>query len=50
MHTYAHKKILLNSGFEMPALGFGTYDLPEPEATYFAIKNGYRHIDTATFY
>lgn len=40
----------LNSGFEMPAMGFGTAKIEEVEPFVNAIKNGYRHIDTASFY
>jgi diketogulonate reductase-like aldo/keto reductase len=44
----------LNNGTEIPLLGFGTYQIPDGETTYnsvlFALKAGYRHIDTAKFY
>ncbi|HUC96481.1 MAG TPA: aldo/keto reductase, partial [Candidatus Saccharimonadales bacterium] len=47
-------KIKLNNGTEIPLLGFGTYQIPDGETTYnsvlFALKAGYRHIDTAKFY
>lgn len=45
MTTY-HK---LNTGAEIPAVGFGTWqDAEEQEqAVIEAIKAGYRHIDTA---
>jgi diketogulonate reductase-like aldo/keto reductase len=47
-------KVKLNNGTEMPLLGFGTYQIPDGETTYnsvlFALKAGYRHIDTAKFY
>jgi len=45
-------QLKLNTGASIPALGFGTWqdkDAQE-EAVYLAIKNGYRHIDTARVY
>ncbi|MBC1868225.1 aldo/keto reductase [Listeria seeligeri] len=48
------KTIKLNNGVEIPILGFGTYQITEPEeaekAIIEAIKAGYRHIDTAQSY
>lgn len=48
------KTIKLNNGVEIPILGFGTYQITEPEeaekAVIEAIKAGYRHIDTAQSY
>ena len=43
----------LNSGFNMPQLGFGTWTLDDKAAedcVYFALKVGYRLIDTARYY
>jgi methylglyoxal/glyoxal reductase len=44
----------LNSGQEIPMLGLGVYQTPAgritQEAVKFALKTGYRHIDTATIY
>lgn len=42
-------KFKLNTGAEIPALGFGTWQDPESQeaAVREAIKTGYRHIDTA---
>lgn len=40
----------MSCGHEMPVLGFGTYSINETEPFYRALKNGYRHFDTATFY
>ncbi|PZO87476.1 MAG: aldo/keto reductase [Micavibrio aeruginosavorus] len=40
-------------GYQMPALGFGTWKLTGDEAVRsvdFAIRNGYTHIDTAQIY
>lgn len=44
----------LNDGNEIPAFGFGTYQIPADGSTYEAVKMalaaGYRHIDTAVAY
>ncbi|KAL2872440.1 putative glycerol dehydrogenase [Aspergillus lucknowensis] len=43
----------LNTGAEIPALGFGTWQAGPGEvskAVYHALKSGYRHIDTAQNY
>jgi methylglyoxal/glyoxal reductase len=44
----------LNSGQEIPMLGLGVYQTPAgrvtQEAVKFALKTGYRHIDTASLY
>jgi diketogulonate reductase-like aldo/keto reductase len=44
----------LNSGTEIPVLGLGVFQTPRgkvtQEAVKFALKVGYRHIDTASFY
>ena len=50
----SEKKLTLSNGVEIPILGFGTYKI-EDDATALnsvreAIKAGYRHIDTASFY
>lgn len=48
------KTVKLNNGVEIPILGFGTYQITEPEeaekAVREVIKAGYRHIDTAQSY
>lgn len=47
------KSVKLNSGYEMPMLGLGTWtqsDETAEESVYFAIKSGYRLIDTARYY
>jgi|AGTN01.3.fsa_nt_gi Aldo/keto reductases, related to diketogulonate reductase len=44
---------ILNNGVKMPALGFGTYKIPGPEAercVLDALSAGYGRIDTATLY
>jgi diketogulonate reductase-like aldo/keto reductase len=44
----------LSNGVEIPAIGFGTWQIPNGEIAYdsvlFALKTGYRHIDTALAY
>ena len=50
----SEKKLTLSNGVEIPVLGFGTYKI-EDDTTALnsvreAIKAGYRHIDTASFY
>lgn len=45
--------LTLNNGVEIPALGFGTWCIPDRDATDVvrcAIRAGYRHIDTAEAY
>lgn len=45
--------VTLNTGTQMPQLGFGVYQIPEKETeriVSLAIKTGYRHIDTAQYY
>lgn len=44
----------LNNGYEIPCVGFGTWQTPDGETAVMAvseaIKTGYRHIDTASCY
>ncbi len=44
----------LSNGVKIPKIGFGTWQIPNGEAAYnavsLALKNGYRHIDTAAAY
>ena len=47
------KTVLLSSGHEMPILGIGTFRLSQSEAensVYWALRDGYRLIDTAHIY
>lgn len=48
------ESMTLNDGHKIPAIGFGTWQIEEGEATYNAVsealKAGYRHIDTAQIY
>lgn len=46
-------KINLSDGYEIPQLGFGTWQVPDDEAeasVSHALEAGYRHIDTAAIY
>ena len=45
--------VMLNSGYEMPILGIGTFRLSGSEvenSVYWALRDGYRLIDTARIY
>lgn len=45
--------VMLNSGYEMPILGIGTFRLSQSQAedsVYWALRDGYRLIDTARIY
>jgi diketogulonate reductase-like aldo/keto reductase len=48
------QKVILNNGVEMPILGFGVYQIEDPnqceQAVYDALMAGYRSIDTAAAY
>jgi 2,5-diketo-D-gluconate reductase A len=48
------QKVILNNGVEMPILGFGVYQIQDPneceQSVYDAIMAGYRLIDTAASY
>lgn len=48
------KNVLLNNGVEMPILGFGVFQIPDPDecenSVLAAIEEGYRLIDTAAVY
>ena len=51
--SFFSDSVALNSGFNMPRLGFGTWTLDDDAAedcVYFALKVGYRLIDTARYY
>jgi diketogulonate reductase-like aldo/keto reductase len=48
------QKVVLNNGVEMPILGFGVFQIRDPEecerSVYEALQTGYRLIDTAASY
>lgn len=47
------KTLKLNSGYEIPYFGYGTWQTPADEAqraVEHAIRTGFNHIDTAAFY
>jgi methylglyoxal/glyoxal reductase len=47
-------RIKLNNGIEIPCLGLGVYQSPPGKTTeravFYALKVGYRHVDTASLY
>jgi diketogulonate reductase-like aldo/keto reductase len=49
-----NSNLTLYNAVKIPAIGFGTWQIPNGEiahnAVSFALKNGYRHIDTANSY
>jgi diketogulonate reductase-like aldo/keto reductase len=49
-----HDTFVLHNGVKIPKLGFGTWQIPNGKVCYdsvtSALKNGYRHIDTASGY
>lgn len=50
---FESKMVLLNSGYEMPIIGLGTWTQDDDTAensVYEALKDGYRLIDTAQYY
>ncbi len=50
---FAKKTVTLNSGYEMPILGLGTWTQNNEEtanSVYYALEDGYRLIDTAQYY
>lgn len=51
--NFETRAVKLNNGNEMPILGIGTYHLSDREAensVYWALRDGYRLIDTAEIY
>lgn len=48
------QKVELNNGIEMPLMGFGVFQIPDPgeceKSVITALEAGYRLIDTATLY
>lgn len=54
MYKSLQDRVALNNGVKMPIMGLGVFKVEDgnvvTEAVKAAIKNGYRHIDTASFY
>ncbi|OAA54595.1 Aldo/keto reductase [Niveomyces insectorum RCEF 264] len=52
LQLYKGKTHTLNTGQIIPAIGLGTFQDPDEQeqSVYIALKNGYRHIDTAHNY
>ena len=54
MHSNLQSRAILDNGVEIPSLGLGVYQTPIGETTLravrYALKIGYRHIDTAWLY
>ena len=54
MKLSLQSSVTLNNGVEIPCLGIGVYQTPPGESTLravqYALKIGYRHIDTAWLY
>jgi diketogulonate reductase-like aldo/keto reductase/GNAT superfamily N-acetyltransferase len=52
--TIFQETLTLNNDTKIPVIGFGTWQIPEGaeayDSTAFALKSGYRHIDTALVY
>ena len=51
--NFETKTVMLNSGYEMPIIGLGTWTLDDETAensVYHALKDGYKLIDTARYY
>ena len=51
--SFGQTGVLLNNGLSMPVLGLGTWTMDDhtaEDSVYFALKNGYRLIDTARYY
>ena len=49
---FEKQTVLLNSGYEMPIIGLGTWTLSDDEAensVYHALKSGMRLVDTARY-
>ena len=49
-----NKNVVLNNGYEIPSIGFGTWQTPDGETAIMAVKTaieyGYTHVDTAACY
>ena len=45
-----NKVLTMNNGLTIPQFGFGLYQVTLEEPPYWAIKYGYRYLDSAAFY
>jgi diketogulonate reductase-like aldo/keto reductase len=54
MKEFEMQNVVLNNGVEIPVLGFGVFQIPDPaeceRSIVDAISSGYTHIDTAASY
>ncbi len=50
MGSVMTKRLLMNNGLSIPAIGFGCYQIQTSEPFYWALKHGYRHLDSAVGY
>lgn len=52
--SISNESFVLENGVKIPKIGLGTWQVPNGETAYnsvaFALKNGYKHIDTALAY
>jgi len=50
----SNQYFILSNGVKIPSIGFGTWQIPDGKIAYdavsFALRNGYKHIDTANAY
>ena len=44
------KTLTLNNGVVIPQIGFGCYQVKESDPFYWALKYGYKHLDSAALY
>jgi diketogulonate reductase-like aldo/keto reductase len=44
------RTLRMNNGIDIPQVGFGCYQVRNSEPFYWALKHGYRHLDSAVFY
>ncbi len=45
-----NKVLKMNNGLTIPQVGFGCYKVKDSEPFYWALKYGYKHMDSAAFY
>ncbi len=44
------KTVKMANGLEIPLVGFGCYQVRVSDPFFWALKHGYRHLDSAAFY